>query len=496
MNDELEGRGILDLSIAAGRWQLTNTIVQQLFVLGTFLALARILPPREFGIASLILLVPTFIDGITTFNLDTSALQKKEAMGRYLNVLWTFNILRVVSIFVLTLALAPFLARYFKIEEAQTALYFAGAVVLMQGLVNIGQNYFFLHFDFRRIFLRDTITKATYAIFSIALALIYHSYWALFLGNILSTACMAFSTYFLHSYRPRFDFRFRMLDDLRHFGQWLYAQDVLQQIERSVGDALIGRFASAAELGVFTKAKSLAQAPSSAMVSAINKVSFTSYIHVRDSRPHIIEGINKTFDILSFVSIPYIVAIWLTGTRIVLVVLGPGWIALAPYLKILVVMATFNALAVTLATAVFNGIGKPKIQSLVTSVYTVVAIAGYVLLIPPYGARGAAYALLSAVLSATCVTGYYLIMEVGINVRRILSTALVVAIASAAPVPLALSLLSHPFFNATSGYILLVALSGLIYAGIIVLAGILFKKGPYDTLLLLARSVVRAVRPV
>ncbi len=494
--DEVElGVGnTLDLSIAAGRWQFLNMAAQQILTIGTFFILARLLVPADFGVVALIMIIPNFLEGVTTFSFDVAAMQKKEKMGEYLNVVWTFNIVRSALICVSTIIAAPFVASFFHIEYALPLLYIAGIGILIQSFFNIGQNYLFLDLNFKKLFLRDFFYKSSYAIAAILLALIVHSYWALFWANVISIICVTAITYAIHPFRPQFDFAFRKLNDLRHFSQWLYAQEMAGQLERSVGDAMIGRFATPADLGLFSKAKSLASAVISPVISNINKVSFSSYLHVRDSLPHISEGINKTLDILFAVGLPYVLVILLTGRRIVLIVLGPNWVSLASYLQVLAFSATLNGLTVILASAVFNGIGKPHIQSTIGMVSTGTTLAGFILLVPVMGIWGAVYASLFGSIVAATVTIYFMMIHIPLNLPRITWSFFVVLCASLLPIPLALYLLSLPFFNATLGYILLLAFSGSLYAAGIIGAGVFFKKGPYDTFVILVLSLLRAIR--
>src|SRR3989338_3181329 len=465
-----ENRDVLRLSLAAGQWQFINMFAQQLITIGTFLVLARILLPQDFGVAVLIALVPTFIDGITSFAFETSALQKKEGMRPYLDVIWTFNILRTLVILLISFIAAPFVADFFHIEYALPALYMAGLVVFAQNLTNIGQGYFFLNFDFKKIFYRDVFQKIVYSVTAISLAIILHSFWAIFLATVVSAAAGAAITYALHPYRPSLDFAFRKLEDLRSFSQWLFGQEMMAQLERTVGDSVIGRLMTPADIGLFGKAKSLAMLATSPIISSINKVSFSSYLHVRDSLPHIGEGISKTFEILFAIGLPYVLAIVFAGNRLVLVLLGPNWTPLTPSLKVLTVAATINALTVILASAVFNGIGKPRIQFAVGLIYTAVTLSG--------------------VLAAASITVYFILTRIPINLYRITWTVVIVALASALPIEGALYLLDYSFFNTTLGYILLFALAGSVYALTITLFGLVLKRGPYSTLKLVVMSVL------
>ncbi len=483
--------GALGQSLVAGRWSLINTIAQRVLVFGSFLVLARFLVPGDFGIVALIAIVPSLLDGITALAFDTAVIQKKGAIDRYLNVIWTFNILRGTGIFLIVFAAAPFIAAFFNIPDALPALQLAGLGIFIQGFINIGQTYFFVTLDFKKVFIRDMVLKVSYAIFAVALAYSLHSYWALFFGQIGSVLALVIATYVLHPYRPRLDFDFGKLKELLSFSQWLLGQEALNQIVRSTEDTLIGRFAGPTDLGLFGKAKALATAPTSPIVSLINKVSFTSYARLQDSLEHVIEGMNKTLDILLALAIPYLIVVLVTGNRIVLLLLGPDWTALTPYLQILVVGATFDMLFVTVAASLFNALGRSRTQFMISSVYAVSILAGFFLLVPSLGILGAALATTFSMALTAMLTLYYIRTILHMNFARIGWSLVSTALSCALPVLVAYQLLRYPFFNSNIGYCLLIGLAGILYAGGLYLMHALFKKGPYHTLELVLRSFIR-----
>lgn len=477
----------LTKSISAGQWALANTAAQRLFVFGTFFIVARILTPADFGLIAIIAIIPTFLDGSTALAFDTAAFQKGN-LERYLDVIWTFTILRGFAIFALVYFAAPLAAAFFHVEYALTLLRFAALGVLIQSFGNIGQTYFFKDFDFRSVFLRDLTFKASYALATIVLALLLHSYWALFWGGIFSFISVVAITYVLHPYRPRFDFRFRLLGELRSFSQWLYAQEMIQQLSGTVQDSLLGHFTTPAGLALFSKAQSLADAPTAPLISTINKVSFTSYVTVRDSSAHVLEGVNKTFEVLVSLAFPYLVLILLSGTTVVHIALGYQWLAMAPYLKILAVEATLDVLINTLAGPVFNAIGKPHIQFVNSGIRSLTLILAMTILVPIYGIWGAVFAALISVAVTACVVIYHVLTNLHLHLGRIAESIAVVAFACLVPIPLASYLLTLPFSNTLFGYMLMTLLCGALYASVIIILGRKFGRGPYKTLELIVLS--------
>lgn len=489
--NESSSEGVLGQSIAAGKWSLVNTIAQRVLVFGTFFILARLLVPADFGVIALIAIVPSFLDGITAFAFDTAAVQKRGSIARYLNVIWTFNILRGTLIFVLMFLAAPFVATFFNVVEALPLLYLAGLGIFIQGFVNIGQTYFFVNFDFKKVFIRDMVLKVSYTVLTIGLAYSFHSYWALFFGSIGSLIALVLATYVLHPYRPRLDFQFGKLKELLFFSQWVLGQEMLNQTVRTVEDTLIGKFAGTTGLGLFGKAKALASAPTSPIVSLINKVSFTSYARLQDSLGQVTEGTNKTMDIMLALAVPYLIAVIITGDRIVLLLLGAGWVSLAPYLKILVVGATFDMLFVTLNASLFNALGKVRVQFVISSLYATSILIGFFILVPLYGILGAAIATTTSLMLTSFVALYYQWSLLKMNFSQYGTTFLATLTACVAPVLMGQTLLDLPFFNSNLGYCILMFFAGILYLAGLYIIHLVFKRGPYSTLQLIAYSFLK-----
>jgi lipopolysaccharide exporter len=477
----------LKKSLRAGNWAFINVLAQKVLMYGSFFILARLLTPLDFGIIALIAIVPTLLDGVTSFAFDTAAVQGGN-IGRYLNVVWTFNILRSTLIFICIFVGASWIATFYRIEAYEYIVRFGGLAVLIQSFGNIGQTYFFVDMDFKKVFLRDMVTSISYAIVALGIAWFTHSFLALFIAGIMSMLLVTLASYALHPYRPRFDFNFRLLGELRSFSQWVYAQSAVEQISVAVQNSIIGRSTSPASLALFMKAKVLSDAPTTPVTNFIGKVSFSSYVRIQNSPTHLSEGVAKTIDLIATIALPYLILILFAGHTLVLVVLGESWTGMTPLLQILVISASLKALINSLAPSMFNAIGKPKIQFLNSSVQALTLTAGILLLVPPFGAMGAAYAVLASVSISAGVVFFQLHKHIHLNMLRVFSSVLVTVLATGAPLLIARYGLTFPFFNTIPGFLMLLLISGCVYIGGIVLIGRLFSKGPYKTLELIALS--------
>lgn len=491
IEDEIarRGRETLHLSLTAGRWSLLNTIVQNALAYLTFFITARLLTPADFGLIAVAAIVPGLLDSFTAIAFGSAAIQKRSGEEvPYLNAMWTFEVLRAVSIFLVVYMSAPFIAAFFHAEEFTPLFRFGGLVFLAQSASNVGQIYFFKNLDFKKVFIRDLVWKGSLAALSIGLALLLRSYWALFVANVLATVAASVVSYTLSPYRPRFDFRLGILRDLFPFSQWMFGQGLVLQIARAVEDSTVARFTNPTEVGLFTKAKALGNAPIAPVVSLINKIGFSAYARVQDSLAHVREGFYKSFDLLLAIALPFLAAIYIGGNRIILILLGEQWIPAVAYLKVLATAAAIDILTITLIGPLLNAMGHPKSQFAGQTLYLGALVVSVFLLAPIAGAYGVALAMLVA----ACVSGAFALVMLNhytsLSAMRLISSLVATSAALLIPVPLGLHLIQFPFTNTTLGFLLLGSVIGALYFGTLALCGMWLRIGPWNTLMVIIRS--------
>jgi|GEM_PF-1184665 len=488
----LEGKQALRKTLTAGQWYFVNMLGQKIFVFGTFFITARLLTPADFGIIAIAGIYPAFIDALTALSFESVLVQKKAGEEKhYLNVVWTFSVLRAFTIFSIVFFSAPFITHYFHAEGYLLLFRLSGLLFLIQGLGNIGNIYFFRNLDFKKVFFRDLALQSTSSVLSIMGAIYLHSYWALFIGNTAGVFAAALSTYVLHPYRPSFDFNFTKLKPLFGYTRWIFGQDLLNQSAKTLEDTLVGRFATPTNIGIFSKAKGLSHVVTSPLSSIIGKISFSTFSQIQDSHQHVREGIYKTIDLLAGVALPFLVAIIIAGHRLILVLLGPQWVDMYQILILLTIIATLDTVIISLGRPIFNALGKPQFTFTTNAVYLGILIAFLPILVPLNGTFGAATALLMASIASSIITLILINKLVHLKWSRIIETIAVISLGIALPIPLCYYLLQFPFAYQTIGFLLLGVLIGICYFSVLIFIGKKYDKGPYRTYLVIANSFLR-----
>lgn len=488
-----ENKETLQKALSGGHWYLINMVIQRILTIGTFFITARLLTPADFGIIAIAGIYPAFIDALTALSFETALVQKESGKEKeYLNIVWTFSILRAIALFGLVFISAPFVAKFFNAEAYLTLFRLGGFVFVLQSLGNVGSIYFFRDLDFKKVFLRDLFLSVTNAFATIVLALIFHSYWALFIGSLSGFTAATISTYFLNSYRPRVDLGLRKLKELWAYSQWIFGQNILNQSAKTIEDTLVGHFAPLADVGLLSKGKALSHVVTSPIASIIGKVGFPALSRVQNSPEHAREGIYKSLDILISISVPFLAAILIAGHRLIDLLLGAQWAGMYPLLLILTLASTLDTVVIALATPTFNALGKPKFTFAVNALYLITLIACLPFLVPTLGAYGAAISLLAASILGSIITLILIDNLIKPQWKRILETLTVVTVALVLPVLLCGYLLRFSFFFTTAGFLLLGAFIAVCYVALVAFLGARYGKGPYSTYLVILNSLFRA----
>lgn len=480
--------GTLKKSIEGGKWMFLDTFFQKLITFLSFLILARLLTPEDFGILAILLIIPDFLTLITTTGIETALIQKKEDPEPYLNPIWTFNIIKSIGAFILIFFLAPVIARFFQKEGIVLAIQLSGIFVLIPGISNVAKIFFTKEIDFKKIFIRDVASSIIYSVISVILAIFLKSFWPLFFGILASRLSDAITSYMLHKFRPKLNFNFKPLFNLINFSKWIYWQNMVSRISSAVENFLIAKMTSAVSVGLYTRAKSLAVIPISPFYNIITKVTFPAYSRLQNSYEKIRDGFLKSLDILFFVSIPFSFLMLEAGHQIILIVLGNKWVEMDLVLKILVVAIAINAFFIT-AMPILNAIGKPKTKFFIELANLLISSLSFIVLIPFYGIIGAAFGALitSVIISIISLQKISRILNIKIfNIIRKISIPLFTSAITLIVGKLILNFL-EPISNTI--FMILIIFLGIFYILLIAFLGKFFNIGPYNTLLIIFKEL-------
>ncbi|MEN9558533.1 MAG: hypothetical protein RL141_902 [Candidatus Parcubacteria bacterium] len=355
--------GVYQRSIQSGKWFMANIAVQKGLHLVTFFILARLLLPEDYGVMTLVMLVVGLLGQFTNPSFGDALLQRKEGVERFLDAVWTFELLRAVVLAAILTVCAPILGMWFHIPSALLVLFpLNGFLLILSAFSNARQMYFFRDLQFHKVFIRDISTQGAYAAVTIGYAaFIDASVWALFYGLVAQTVVGVVASYALHPARPGFSFQFMPLRSLWRFSRWVYGQDMLDALLAQIDKVFLGALLTTTEVGLYTRAQSVASTGTALVASLVTKVGFPAFSKLQDQLGKVQQGLLKSIDILLVTSLPISLLLLLEGGALVTLFLGPNWVGLVVPLKIFAFGNLFVAF-VRVVNPILAALGRPDIN--------------------------------------------------------------------------------------------------------------------------------------
>lgn len=389
-------------------WMGALRVVTRGLALIKIAILARVLVPAQFGIYGIATLVLGFLEMLTETGINIFLIQKKEKIDEYINSAWAVSIVRGFSIGILIFVLAPFIASYFKNENAVFILYLVSVVPVIRGFINPSCIKYQKNLEFNKQFKYDSVIFFVDAIFAIGLGIITKSENSFVYAMIISTVLEVILSFIYFKPTPKFIFEKEKTLEVINRGKWITGAGVFNYLFQNIDDILVGRVLGTTSLGIYQQAYKISTLPVSEVGEVFNKVTFPIYVNLKDDTVRLKNAFIKTLAIISLFVVPFGFLVFKFPVEIINFVLGSNWIAAAPVLQLLAIYGVVKAISNSFFS-LFLGIGKQEVVTYITLASTLCLIAILYPLIKIFGILGAGYATIIATLFSLPLLSYFFI---------------------------------------------------------------------------------------
>lgn len=445
-------------------WLGFSRVVAQLISFARVVVLSRLLAPDDFGTFAIALSLLSVLAVLSQTGFNQAIVQSNQSVDRFAHVVWTFHLMRGITICLALLLVGPSAAAWFDVPQAAPLIQAIGVCALVRAFVSMGHVYQQKDVQFRAQSIQNTVGIAVDAAVTIYLATTIGGPWALTIGLVTGELAKTIASYALHSYRPRLAFDRRVTQELMPYSRWIYVSSLIL-LANSAGPALIvGKLLGAAPLGIYQMSARLAGMASTELSVLLSQVAFPVYSGIRDSREQVHHVYSRSVAVVSVVALPISLVLLLRGPEVVEVLLGAKWEAVAGPLAVLSVEGIFRLLAST-AVPVFRGMGVPSYETTCNALRTVVFLIVAVPLTMRCGVTGTAIALAISSMTWFVVSAHLLHRSTGISWVVVLRK-LVPILAATAGMTIVLFATRNLLGGGVAGLVAATVVSALVYVSI------------------------------
>ncbi len=456
---------------------VTRIIVNILATLSTFI-LARYLTPADFGLVAIGTTLLLIVTNLTELSL-TQALVRHDALDdSHLNTAWTLNALRGLIAFVIFSLGAYPVAEIYEDSRLAGIMLALGFSILLAGLINPRLVVLQRQLIFRQEFILGVSQKLFGFIASVAVAVIFHSYWALIVGILISQIANLIVSYWLLPFRPKFSLvRTR---ELLSFSIWLSAGSIINTLNWRFDLLLVGKLLGSSALGNYSVGSNLSVMATRETVAPLMQTVYPSFSSIKHDSERLQSAYQRVQTLITAIALPAGIGMALVADRVVILALGPNW---AEAVLVVQVLASVFALQTLGSLVQPLGMSKGETRRLFvrdTQMFVVripIILAGLL----AYGLIGLLIARVLTGLLAAYVNMRLVRSFIGISVtRQVLANARAlfsVLIMAIAVTSLSRELISSPVVGISVAYLmLLVATGAVVYVGTSVCLWVLMKR--------------------
>lgn len=416
------GKGLYQRAVRSGIWVFGLSIFERALSVVKLVVLARILAPNDFGLMGIALLAMTCLETSSQTGLQQALIQKKEGTEKYLDVAWTFLLIRNLAIFALLFIGAPYIAKFFDAPKVTPIMRIIGIFLLfggpsgIGGFANIGVLYFQKELEFNKQFIyRLSGTLADFAI-SVTAAIVLKSVWALVFGLLAGNIARFFVGYKIHPYRPRLNFDFDKAHELFRFGRWVLASNILVSLVTQGDNIVVGKLLGATLLGFYQMAHKFSNAPAREITQVISQVTFPAYSKLQDNPEGLRQAYLKTLQLTAFISIPLAGGIFILAPEFTRIFLGDKWMPMVPAMQVLALVGLVGSIQATTGP-IFRAVGRPNIDTKWQVVRLIVLATTIYPLTLLWGMLGASIAVLASIFVTFLGCSVMVIKVTGCDIR-------------------------------------------------------------------------------
>ena len=236
--------------------------------------IARLLLPSDYGIVAMLgiflAISQTFIDS----GFSTALIRKIDRTEADYCTVFYFNI--VVGLFfygVLWFA-SPWIASFYNIPLLEDVTKVLSLTFVFSSFSGIQNARLSIAIDFKTRAKISVIVAVLTGVVGLWMAYDGYGVWALVVQAVVSSLLRSVLLWMYVRWIPRLIFSWKSFRELFSFGSKLLASALLDTTYNNIYPLVIGKFFSSSTLGVFSRAESLAQYPSSNITNVLQGVTF------------------------------------------------------------------------------------------------------------------------------------------------------------------------------------------------------------------------------
>ena len=316
-------------------WKGASQVFGQVSQIVVAVVLARLLTPRDYGLAAMVLVFAGLVPIFSDLALGAALVQRRVLEERDRSTVFWFSAVAGLAFTAGGIALSWPLAAFYGEPEVQPLFTVLSLGFVIRALGTTHAALLSRELDFRSLELRMMAGNAAGGVVGITAALAGYGPWSIIWQQTAASITSTLLLWALSSWRPHLVFSRRVLREMGGFSANVFGTRILFYFNRNVDNILIGRVLGAKALGAYALAYNVMLMPLSWLASSIVEVMFPAFARMQDDPRRVRSMWFRINRIVGSVTIPGMLGLIAVAPEFVNVVFGERWQSAGPVVQVL-----------------------------------------------------------------------------------------------------------------------------------------------------------------
>lgn len=384
----------------------------------TFVILARLLAPADFGLVAMAMPVIAILMIVGDLGLSKWTVQADQISEDEASSLFFLSVLSGFAIATACFAVAPLLAWLYDEDRVTGIVWALSSQFVLMGFRSQHKALMQRSFRFGELVNIEIASAVGSTILAIWIAWYFETYWAYVVRFLAQALIQTLGVWFAAKWMPKMIFWTAETSRMLKFGGAVMGGLVVNTLGRQMDNVLIGWRWGEAALGSYAFAYRIFLMPVQQLSNPLSEVLIPAISRLRNSEAECRKLFSFTLKVMGLVAAPPFAALAIYSEEIITMMVGSEWLAAAPILRVLAPLGAFHVFYSPIGWLML-AYGRADRYLRWTSVLTPIFILSFFLGLP-WGGFGVACAYTGANALIIVPSWYYGTRDTAVRVSDIL----------------------------------------------------------------------------
>lgn len=297
--------------------------------------IARQLLPSDYGLVAMLTIFMAIAQIFVDSGFSNALIQKQNRSNADFSTVFYFNIGVGILMYLGLILSAPHIASFYDQPILIEIIGWMGINLIINSLSTVQRTILTINLDFRRQAFISLIAVIVSGSTAVYMAVNGFGVWALVVQSLMSNGINTLLLWITSKWHPEWIFSLNSFKNLFSFGSKILLGGLLHNIYTNIYTLVIGKIFPIQELGLYNRASSLSQFPSTNITGILDRVVYPVLCQLQDNNINLTEKFYIFIRIASYIVFPLMIGLAVLSEPFISIILTEKWIGAVPYIQIL-----------------------------------------------------------------------------------------------------------------------------------------------------------------